>query len=691
MRLIFTAGLKSLGSNLFRTILTVLGIALGVTTVATIITLDINTHLSELRRISHITKWGIEPEESDVQIISLNKLSEKPGGNAKSTENILEEDYQIMRSAVRLASLLSFFIGAIIVYYTIGFSIQQRKKELALLTALGTTFSQIVLIVLFEATVLGVVGSALGIGGSWPLFRILKHFGVTTTGRGILLTNYIPIFEFLVVMLLGTLTVLLGAIQPILKLRNFSVSNALQPRYLSDGSERLWQQSSNLFSLIIPILSMTYILMRPFFKEFIPSIVFYIGELGFIVGMFLLVVFFIPRVISYIIKLLGRIWLNLFPLEVKLTYSRFTHFTPLISWPISNIMLVFAFLLTLHLVTKSLKEETLAWGQKAAEGLVFSESNKTNRAFPERKLRRLKEKYTYVRLSLGTPVPNRIVTIEKSELEKYKERAPELRETIDCFDAESLIMSYTMAQQLRVKVDDLILVKSPRGEKKLKVIGITDKLGFYPENKSYRERKSFALIEQQNDFLLRPEDAMPGLRLVIWNKKNPRHHVFDYAELVELFHILDRPVSSGVGKVNDQVREINKDFFIFDVVLFLATMLAALGVTNTMLIQLQARRREIALLQVLGMSSFQILKMVLIEGLFIGKIGGVLAILLGIPLAWASIEALSVLSVFNVALTLSFKQLGGIFMGAIFVTLISALYPAFIGFQLKTGESIHYE
>jgi ABC-type antimicrobial peptide transport system permease subunit len=91
------------------------------------------------------------------------------------------------------------------------------------------------------------------------------------------------------------------------------------------------------------------------------------------------------------------------------------------------------------------------------------------------------------------------------------------------------------------------------------------------------------------------------------------------------------------------------------------------------------------------MTGPQILKMILIEGLFIGKIGGLLAIFLGIPLGWVSIQALNMLSVFKVNLILSTKLFGLIFLGAILVSTLAAFYPALIGFRLKTSESIHYE
>ncbi len=691
MRLIFTAGLKNLGSNRFRTICTVLGIALGVTTVATMLLLDHNTYLSESQVFAYIQADRIVAPQSAIQLMPLDRLNQTPKATAKRPENVMAEDYQIMRSTVRLASLLAFCIGAIIVFYTIGFSIQQRRKELALYSSLGATFSQIARLVLFEALILGGLGSLIGLFSAYPLFRILKYFEVTTTGRGTLFTEAIPFLEFLLVWVVGTITALLGALQPVLRLRHVSVTEALQPRFLSAESEPQVTVSFNLFSLIIPIMALTYLVMRPFLKQFIPSIFFYLGELAFIVSMFLMVIFLTPKIISIFIELLGKLLRHLFPLEIKLVCSRFTYFTQLISWPISNIMLVFAFLLTLHLVTKSLKQEVLNWGELSLKGLAFIKVDPQFTVIPAETLQQIGDHYTYVRFSAGTAPPNRVVIIEKEELAKYQARAPELAPVIEQFDAASVIMSTTMSQQLGVRPGDWVLLKSNQGQQKLRVIGVTDKLGFFPGDGTYRERKSYALIREQNAWLLQPNEARIGTQLILWNKARPLEPMFDYAELVRLNQLIKRRIHEGDSKVLAQVREIDKDFVIFDVILLLATLLAALGVTNTMLIQLQARRRELVLLQVLGMSTWQIWSMILVEGFLIGILGGMLAIFLGIPLSWASIEALNALSVFRIALDLSPLQIGGILVGAVGVSLTAAIYPALAEMQLPTSESIHYE
>ena len=170
MRLIFMAGSKSLASSWFRTLLTILGVALGTATVATIVLLDYNTQLSEEQVFEHITPDGIVVPDGGIVVLPYREAPMMTKKIAAANKSVLAADYQMMRSAVRLASLLAFAIGAIIVYFTLSYSIQQRRREMALYQSLGATLGQIWQMVLAETMVMGVVGSVGGILAAYPLF-----------------------------------------------------------------------------------------------------------------------------------------------------------------------------------------------------------------------------------------------------------------------------------------------------------------------------------------------------------------------------------------------------------------------------------------------------------------------------------------------------------------------------------------
>ena len=64
-----------------------------------------------------------------------------------------------------------------------------------------------------------------------------------------------------------------------------------------------------------------------------------------------------------------------------------------------------------------------------------------------------------------------------------------------------------------------------------------------------------------------------------------------------------------------RTREIDRDFLILDFILLMTVVLAGVGVTNTLMIQVLARSREFSVLKTLGVDRRQLVGIVLLEGL----------------------------------------------------------------------------
>lgn len=69
-----------------------------------------------------------------------------------------------VRTALSMACVIAVLAGAFLVFNTISISIVQRKRELGILRALGTTRRELSLLLTLEGLLLGLVGSALGVG-----------------------------------------------------------------------------------------------------------------------------------------------------------------------------------------------------------------------------------------------------------------------------------------------------------------------------------------------------------------------------------------------------------------------------------------------------------------------------------------------------------------------------------------------
>ncbi|PIU21301.1 MAG: hypothetical protein COT15_02990 [Candidatus Diapherotrites archaeon CG08_land_8_20_14_0_20_34_12] len=116
----------------------------------------------------------------------------------------------------------------------------------------------------------------------------------------------------------------------------------------------------------------------------------------------------------------------------------------------------------------------------------------------------------------------------------------------------------------------------------------------------------------------------------------------------------------------------------------LAAIVSAIGVINTMLMNVMERKREIGTLKAGGWSSIHIIKMILIEAALIGVIGALLGLLLGLSLTYI----LNILFGLDSVITQELLTQSALF--AIGLSLFAGLYPAYRAAKLDPVEAMTY-
>lgn len=90
----------------------------------------------------------------------------EPASEQAETAAELSRAFQLNLTAL---SLLALVVGMFLIYNSVMFSVVQRRRVLAIFRSLGTTGDQLLATILFEATIVGAVGSLLGLGLGWIL------------------------------------------------------------------------------------------------------------------------------------------------------------------------------------------------------------------------------------------------------------------------------------------------------------------------------------------------------------------------------------------------------------------------------------------------------------------------------------------------------------------------------------------
>jgi putative ABC transport system permease protein len=132
---------------------------------------------------------------------------------------------------------------------------------------------------------------------------------------------------------------------------------------------------------------------------------------------------------------------------------------------------------------------------------------------------------------------------------------------------------------------------------------------------------------------------------------------------------------TGEWLLQVHVEDLERDFLLFDLILGLSALLAALGVLNGQLLSALERTKELGILKALGVTRGQIAGTVLCEALVIGAFGGLLGTLLGAALAPVIVRALEALSGLDLPDMSAGSWLWMMPLGAIALALFAALYP----------------
>ena len=120
------------------------------------------------------------------------------------------------------------------------------------------------------------------------------------------------------------------------------------------------------------------------------------------------------------------------------------------------------------------------------------------------------------------------------------------------------------------------------------------------------------------------------------------------------------------------------------VIASIASIVAAVGIINTMLMSVLERFKEIGALKAVGWTNDNIMRMILYESFFVGVIGGVLGALTGIAASHA-IKSFGLNSVVTPELFI------GTILGSIIVGVLAGIYPAFIASRMNPVEALRCE
>ena len=250
----------------------------------------------------------------------------------------------------------------------------------------------------------------------------------------------------------------------------------------------------------------------------------------------------------------------------------------------------------------------------------------------------------------------------------------------DLASGESIFLSTTLRDRWKVKPGDTVRLRTGRGDRDFRIAAVVAM--FWQGGQS--------LVTSRRALEKYFGDTRVSMFIL---KKSPD---------VSSAEVQQR-LKEGIGKsrhleieAGNEFRQsfsvqIQQFFALFDAMVWIAVIVGALGVINTMTMNILERGREIGTLRSIGMSRRQLALMVLAEAGAMGVLGSIFGIAVALPTSRVMVTGMSEGSGFPV----SYVFPGAAFIAGVIIALIvsqlAALYPTWRAGRINIIEAIRSE
>jgi putative ABC transport system permease protein len=240
----------------------------------------------------------------------------------------------------------------------------------------------------------------------------------------------------------------------------------------------------------------------------------------------------------------------------------------------------------------------------------------------------------------------------------------------------NIILNSSLGYKYNKKKGDLITLELGKGKREYKIIGFINTL---------MEKGNYAMIAE-NYFKMDTSERCYSYVLINITK-DPNEVV----SMLKKKYIDNKPYVQSLKKDKQEVIKNNEQIFLvlkgFSV---LTIIMGILGVFNNFLISFMERKRSLAVFRSIGMSKQQIIKMIFIESLTGGLIGGIIGVIGGILMTSVFPYIMKAMDM-PIPITYSTSILFISILTSIAITLIVSISPAIKSSKLNIIETIRNE
>lgn len=567
--------------------------------------------------------------------------------------------------------LVGLLVGTFMIANTFAMIVALRTREFALLRAVGTSSGQLTASVVFEAVLVGLLGSGLGVLGGIGLVILIRWvmnllgmpipsatLGITPQAIGI------PI-------VLGVFVTVLSAWMPARKAGSTRPVEAMRSTETATHTPLLTRTAAGIVFLVMGCAVSLWGLWASDWRTSARAELIGLGAVEIIAGFFLAG----PALSIPLVPTVGRVIGAPFRAVGKLAATNSRRNPRRTSATAFALTLGVALITLIGMLGATMKASIadLVENNVSAD---FVLEGPGNGEFPVPAdavgaVREVPGIETIMQVSVAPvtfdpsapmTVPLRAYDADVSTM--YTINVAE--GSADLSQPDSFMASRTLAAQRGWKVGSTAPIFSSIGEgsKEVTLIGI------FEDDPAFGE----AVMSSSALAGLLPPRNQNALAVAIRASEG-----VDFAQLRSDLETAVKPylvvqVKSSDEVANQAAQLIDQMLYILYALLALAVVIAILGIVNTLTLNVIERRQEIGMLRAVGAYRRQIRTMITLEAVQVSVFGVFTGILIGLFLGWCFLTVLSTEGLEE--LTVPWSQLGVMLLGSLGVGVVAALWPA---------------
>jgi putative ABC transport system permease protein len=628
---------------------------------------------------------GVTPKElaADVKAAMPAGVSVKTGEQAAADKTAETTDAigSFLTPVLLAFAGVSVFVGAFIIFNAFSITVAQRRREFAMLRALGASRRQVLTSVVAEALTLGVLASAVGIAAGLGVAKginlLFKAVGADIPTAGIALHPR----TILIAVLVGVGVTLLSALAPALRATRVPPVAALQEGATLPPTR--FAKFSTAIALVFAALGGGSLAYGIFADGGTNGRLLFMG-LGALL-LFVAIAMLAKFVVRPASRIIGWPLERLAPISGRLARDNAGRNPSRTAATAAALMIGLAMVVFVAVFAQAMKGSFSGAITESTRADLVAQDRSAYLTVPQKTVRAL-EDVPGVEAAAGVawaPLKVKgggVITANAVDPTVWTEVwGPDWRRggndaLYARLDATHVILEDGSPIAAKVDAGDTITVTSQSGKTTTLTV-----LGFY------RDQMAYTGMMVSLDALKKLDvPTAAGMTLVRTDGSAGAQSAVQKA-LAEYPTQKVETKSEYLDSVNRMVDQI---LMMFYGLLAMSVVISIFGIVNTLVLSVHERTREIGMLRAIGATRRQLRQMVRYESVITAVIGGVLGTLVGIAMGYVIVTQLGG---DGLVFSLPWTQLGVFLVLAVVVGVVAAVLPARRAAGTRILEAIQYE